>query len=177
MLPHASLVPYSPEVPAEGLVLQDISGPSAVDLSGTVLRRNRSVSINNRQLQHSMQEEVILVNDGIERRDVEVQLQKTKRRTEEHSLALDMRTQQLLNYTHEHVSQNRQETERRMGEQLQEGIQASQTRLNDELELHLHSLRQENYAAGDSFPVELQNVIRFVKEKNKLLSAVGRGAS
>ncbi|EGZ25482.1 hypothetical protein PHYSODRAFT_326492 [Phytophthora sojae] len=111
---YAPLVSYTSELHDDDQALQSGNPPHAAGLNGAVVRRNRSISIKDQQKHLSVQEELVLVDGSIERQAMELQLQEARRRTEEQTLVLDMRTQQLLNYTHEHVSQTRQESERRM---------------------------------------------------------------
>ncbi|KAG3135192.1 hypothetical protein PI126_g18357 [Phytophthora idaei] len=66
-----------------------------------------------------------------QRNDLERKLQESRRRIDAKGLVLDMRSQQLLNYTHEHVDRSRVESERRLEEQIKNGILASHNRIQE----------------------------------------------
>ncbi|KAG3019756.1 hypothetical protein PC120_g9718 [Phytophthora cactorum] len=83
------------------------------------------------------------------RDDLERELQESRRRIDEQGLVLYMRSQQLLNYTHEHVERSRVESERRLEEQIKNGILSSHNRIQEDRntgEMKTHQSAQWQHA-------------------------------
>ncbi|KAG6942286.1 hypothetical protein JG688_00018213 [Phytophthora aleatoria] len=100
---------------------------------GAMIRRNRTLAVNVSRQEIEVREVVFAMEHSGQRDDLERELQESRRRIDEQGLVLDMRSQQLLNYTHEHAERSRVESERRLEEQIKNGILSSHNRIQEDV--------------------------------------------
>jgi hypothetical protein len=154
MNPDAFIVPYSNQV--ESVDTAKSSDESKIP-RGAMLRRSRLLAVTGHDQELALQEEVVLVENSFQRERLEHELWESRRRIEEQGLVLDTRSQQLLNYTREHVEQSRAESERRIEAFMEDKIQVSHGNIQDDIRQHTHNLAlqiQEQLCAERQHDVE-----------------------
>ncbi|KAG3082944.1 hypothetical protein PI124_g13285 [Phytophthora idaei] len=121
MNPGASIVPYNEQNSAAA---DAVESGGETGMLGAMIRRNRTLAVNVSRQEIEVREEVFAMEHSGQRDDLERELQESRRRIDEQGL---VRSQQLLNYTHEHVERSRVESERRLEEQIKNGILSLRT--------------------------------------------------
>ncbi|KAG3174294.1 hypothetical protein PC128_g18093 [Phytophthora cactorum] len=130
MNPGASIVPYNEQNSAAA---DAVESGGETGMLGAMIRRNRTLAVNVNRQKIEVREEVFAMEHSGQRDDLERELQESRRRIDEQGLVLDMRSQQLLNYTHEHAERSRVESERRLEEQIKNGILSSHNRIQEDV--------------------------------------------
>ncbi|KAL3659671.1 hypothetical protein V7S43_015346 [Phytophthora oleae] len=139
----ATIVPYNKYGCGSAGIAVSGDESSEHGVEGTLVRRNRLLAVTGNHQEFSLHEEVVLMENNLHRERLEHEMWESRRRIDEQGAALEHRSQQLLNDTHDHVEQSRAESERRIEAYMEDKINASKDNIQDNIREQTQTLAHQ----------------------------------